>query len=111
MSEGPIPVIVVGAGQAGLATSRELTKAGVEHIVLERDQDRGDLARPLGQLLPGTPNWSVQLPGGHYDGPDPDGFMPRDEIVSYLERYAAGAPVRENVSVDSIEALDSGFVL
>ena len=36
MTEGPIPAIVVGAGQAGLATSRELTKAGVEHVVLER---------------------------------------------------------------------------
>ena len=28
-----------------------------------------------------TPNWSVQLPGHPYDGPDPDGFMPRDELV------------------------------
>ena len=111
VTERPIPVIVVGAGQAGLATSRELTKAGVEHVVLERGR--------IGQTWRGrwdsfclvTPNWSVQLPDGHYDGPDPDGFMPRDEIVSYLERYAAGAPVRENVSVDSIEALDGGFVL
>ena len=111
MTEGPIPVIVVGAGQAGLATSRELTKAGIEHVVLERGR--------IGQTWRGrwdsfclvTPNWSVQLPDGHYDGPDPDGFMLRDEIVSYLERYAAGAPVRERVSVDAIEGLKSGFVL
>ena len=111
MTEQPIPVIVVGAGQAGLATSCELTKAGIEHVVLERGR--------IGQTWRGrwdsfclvTPNWSVQLPDGHYDGADPDGFMPRDEIVSYLERYAAGAPVRESVSVDSIEALDGGFVL
>jgi putative flavoprotein involved in K+ transport len=29
-------VIIVGGGQAGLATSRELAKVGVEHVVLER---------------------------------------------------------------------------
>ena len=29
-------VAVVGGGQAGLATSRELTKAGLEQVVLER---------------------------------------------------------------------------
>ena len=106
-------MIVVGAGQAGLATSRELTKAGVEHVVLERGR--------IGQTWRGrwdsfclvTPNWSVQLPGGQYDGPDPDGFMGRDEIVGYLERYAADvrAPVRENVSVESIETRDGAFVL
>ena len=75
MTERPIPVIVVGAGQAGLATSCELTKAGIEHVVLERGR--------IGQTWRGrwdsfclvTPNWSVQLPDGHYDGPDPDGFM------------------------------------
>ena len=48
-----------------------------------------------------TPNWSVRLPGNHYAGDDPDGFMPRDEMVEFLERYAAGfdAPVREGVGV------------
>ena len=33
-----------------------------------------------------TPNWTVQLPGGRYDGDDPDGFMPRDDVVDHLER-------------------------
>jgi putative flavoprotein involved in K+ transport len=61
-----------------------------------------------------TPNWSVQLPGHHYDGDDPDGFMPRDEIVRYLERYAtgSGAPVREGVEVISLHRRpDGGFRL
>jgi len=31
-----------------------------------------------------TPNWSVQLPDGAHDGADPDGFMPRDHVVTYL---------------------------
>ena len=32
----PVDVVIVGAGQAGLAVSRELTQAGVAHVVLER---------------------------------------------------------------------------
>ena len=34
-----------------------------------------------------TPNWSLRMPGAKYDGPDPDGFMPRDEVVAYFDRY------------------------
>ena len=105
-----IDTVVVGGGQAGLAASRELTQAGVEHVVLERGR--------VGQTWRGrwdsfclvTPNWSVQLPGHHYDGDDPDGFMPRDEIVAYLERYAAAveAPVREGVEAMSLRRLRDG---
>jgi putative flavoprotein involved in K+ transport len=109
-----IETVVVGGGQAGLSVSHELTQAGVDHVVLERDR--------VGQTWRGrwdsfclvTPNWSVQLPGYHYDGDDRDGFMPRDEIVGYLERYAAaaGAPVREGVEATSLRRLpDGGFLL
>jgi glycine/D-amino acid oxidase-like deaminating enzyme len=110
-----IAVAVVGGGQAGLAISHELVRERVDHVVLERGRlgqtwrDRWDTFCLV------TPNWSVQLPGRHYDGADPDGFMPRDEVVAYLERYAAGfgAPVREGVDVRSIERRrgDDGFVL
>ncbi len=108
-----VGVAVVGGGQAGLAVSTELAGLGIEHVVLERGR--------IGQTWRGrwdsfclvTPNWSVQLPGFAYDGPDPDGYMARDEIVAYLERYASkGAlPVREGVDVHSISAADGGFSL
>jgi putative flavoprotein involved in K+ transport len=107
-------VVVVGAGQAGLAVSFELTRAGVAHVVLERGR--------VGQTWRGrwesfclvTPNWFVQLPGHPYDGDDPDGFMPRDEIARHLERYAAkfGAPVQEGVEVTTVQpGPDGGFLL
>jgi putative flavoprotein involved in K+ transport len=106
-------VVVIGAGQAGLAVSYELTRAGVLHIVLERGR--------IGQTWRGrwdsfclvTPNWTVQLPGGGYDRDDPNGFMPRDEIVEFLERYAArfDAPVRGGVAVTSLRRANGGFVL
>jgi glycine/D-amino acid oxidase-like deaminating enzyme len=102
--------VVVGGGQAGLVASRELSERGVDHVVLERSRigqawrDRWD------SFCLVTPNWSVQLPGYPYDGDDPDGFMPRDEIVSYLERYAAAAdaPVREGTEVVSLEPETGG---
>jgi putative flavoprotein involved in K+ transport len=108
-----IDVVVVGGGQAGLAVSYELTQGGVAHVVLEKGR--------VGQTWRGlwhsfclmAPNWIVQLPGHPYDGDDSDGFMARDEVVAYLERYAAGfqAPVREGVDVTAIQRDDGGFLL
>ena len=108
-----VAVVVVGAGQAGLATSCELTRAGVQHVVLERGRIGQTWRDRWDSFCLVTPNWSVQLPDGHYDGPDPDGFMSRDELVRFFERYAAkvAAPVRENVEVTSIGSGDDGFVV
>jgi putative flavoprotein involved in K+ transport len=107
------PVVVIGAGQAGLAVSHELSEHGVDHVVLERRQvgqswrDRWDSFRLV------TPNWTMSLPGSCYAGEDPEGFVSRDEIVGYLERYAAGfgAPVHEGVGVDGLEPGSTGRFL
>jgi putative flavoprotein involved in K+ transport len=97
-------VVVVGAGQAGLAVSCELTRAGVPHAVLEKGRVGETWRGRWDSFCLVTPNWSVQLPDHPYDGDDPDGFMPRDEIVAYLERYASAvqAPVREGVEVTAL---------
>lgn len=61
-----------------------------------------------------TPNWTMSLPGCAYAGDDPEGFVPRDEVVGYLERYASSfaTPVQEGVAVDSLEpGARGGFVL
>jgi choline dehydrogenase-like flavoprotein len=100
-SAGRVEVAVLGAGQAGLSLSHELTEAGVEHVVLERGRvgqawrDRWD------SFCLVIPNWTVQLPGGRYQGGEPDGFMPRDDIVAHLDRYALSfrAPAHEGISV------------
>ena len=104
-------VVIVGAGQAGLSVSHELTQAGVEHVVLESGRVGETWRGRWDSFCLVTPNWSCLLPGHHYDGDDPDGFMPRDEMVAYLERYAAGAPVREGVTVTSLDPADDGFRL
>ena len=109
-----VEVIVVGGGQAGLAVSHELGALGVEHLVLERGRVGQTWRDRWDSFCLVTPNSTVQLPGGGYAGDDPDGFMPRDEIVRHLEEYAASfaAPVREGVDVTGLEAAaEGGFKL
>jgi putative flavoprotein involved in K+ transport len=105
-----VGTVVVGGGQAGLSVSRELTERGVEHVVLERGRVGETWRDRWDSFCLVTPNWSVQLPGGSYDGDEPDGFMPRDNVVDHLERYAAGfgAPVREGVEVTSLRPRPAG---
>ena len=102
---GQIDTVVIGAGQAGLATSYHLTRAGREHIVLER----GDVAdtwrtkRWDGFYL-NTPKWTQALPGHEYTGPEPDAFASLEETIAYLDEYAASfaAPVRTGVEATSL---------
>src|SRR5215208_4040758 len=110
---GRAETVVVGGGQAGLSVSHELTAAGVPHVVLERGRVGETWRGRWDSFCLVTPNWSVQLPGHHYDGNDPDGFMPRDEIVAYLEGYAEsfGAPVREAVEVTALRPRSGGGLL
>src|SRR5262249_44095647 len=111
--EGDAEVVVVGAGQAGLAVSHELSRARVEHVVLEKDRVGATWRRRWDSFCLVTPNWSVLLPGHPYDGGDPDGFMSREEVVGYLERYTRGfrAPVHEGIEVTSLRPLSGHFAL
>jgi putative flavoprotein involved in K+ transport len=105
--------IVIGAGQAGLSVSHELLAAGIDHVVLERAEVGASWARLWDSFRLNTPNWSIDLPGRPYDGADPDGFMSRDEIVSFLRAYrdADAAEVHEGVEVSSLIPDEDGFAL
>lgn len=105
-----VNVAIVGAGQAGLSLSYELTHAAIEHVVLERGSVGESWLRRWDSFRLVVPNWTVHLPGARYDGDDPDGFMPKAEIVSYLSGYARSfsAPIRTGVEVTAIEPLDDG---
>jgi putative flavoprotein involved in K+ transport len=106
-----VETIIVGAGQAGLALSRFLTRAGHEHVLLERgrvgERWRSERWDSLCLL---TPNWLNDLPGSKPHA-DPDGFLGRSEFVDYLARYARSfdAPVQERVSVLEVRRSGTRF--
>ncbi len=110
-----VPVAVVGGGQAGLSVSWHLTEAGIEHVVLEAATAAHEWADTRwDNFTLVTPNWHCRLPGYAYDGPDPDGFMTRDEVVAWLGGYAAtfGPPLVEHTRVTRLaEREGGGFVL
>jgi putative flavoprotein involved in K+ transport len=102
-----IDTLVVGAGQAGLATSYWLTQSGVEHVVVDRrDELGGAWLDRWDSFCLVAPNFTLLLPGMPYDGPDPDGFMARDEVVAHIRRYArtVEAPLRLGVGVKRLAA-------
>ncbi|MEV4458421.1 MSMEG_0569 family flavin-dependent oxidoreductase [Microbispora sp. NPDC049633] len=105
------PVAVVGGGQAGLSVSHCLGRRGIEHVVIEaRRVGHEWRERRWDSFCLVTPNWQCDLPGFPYRGPDPDGFMVREEIVRYLEEYAAsfGPPLAEGVRVTRLRRAASG---
>jgi putative flavoprotein involved in K+ transport len=109
-----VDVAIIGAGQAGLATSWHLKQAGVDHVVLEAGRvaetwrtRRWDSFRLV------TPNRFVRLPGAEYDGPDPDGFISLAELIDHLQSWSNSfdAPVEENTTVTSLDAGNGSFRL
>lgn len=107
-----VPVVIVGAGQAGMSASYYLCRAGIDHVVLERHQrfhawkeDRWD------SFCLVTPNWQCKLPDFPYCGDDPTGFMLKQEIIDYVEAFARSfdTPLHEGVTVTRVEKTGSLF--
>ncbi|MVM28515.1 MSMEG_0569 family flavin-dependent oxidoreductase [Spirosoma sp. HMF4905] len=109
-------VIVIGAGQAGLSMSYLLKQQGIDHVVFEKKRI-SDSWRSYrwDTFCLVTPNWQCNLPGYSYSGNDPYGFMVKDEIVDFLEGYAASfnPPVKEGVEVLAVskEPLTDSFTV
>lgn len=107
-----VDVVVVGAGQAGLAVSYYLRAFGVEHVVLERGRvgESWRSARWDSFTLV-TPNWMNRLPGYGVAAGAAREFLPRDTVVSLLDGFARGLPVQTGTEVLSLQAGDSGYDL
>ncbi len=98
-------VVVIGGGQAGLSMSYFLKQGSIDHVVLEKERiAHAWRTQRWDTFCLVTPNWQCKLPGFHYSGEEPNGFMPKDEIVAYVENYARhfDAPVTEDVRVNKL---------
>lgn len=105
MSSQEIEVLVVGAGQAGVAMSAHLTERGIAHLVLERGRigERWRSER-WDSLVANGPAWHDRFPGLEFDDVDPDGFAPKERVADYFAEYAemTGSPIRTGVEVLSV---------
>ena len=114
MAPEQFEVVVVGAGQAGVAMSEHLTIAGISHVVLERDRiaERWRSER-WDSLVANGPAWHDRFPNLEFEGYDPDAFVPKEAVADYFVAYAEkfNAPIRTGVDVKSVTRLpiDSGF--
>jgi putative flavoprotein involved in K+ transport len=105
-----IDTVIVGAGQAGLVTARELRMRGRECIVLDREERVGDGWRHhYDSLRLYTDGRRTSLPGLPFPG-DPHVCPGKDELADYLERYAAhfALPVRLRTSVSGVDRAGHG---
>jgi cation diffusion facilitator CzcD-associated flavoprotein CzcO len=105
------PVLIIGAGAAGLAVAAELRRAGVQSQILERGHAVGASWRShYDRLALNTCRWFSKLSREPF--PKDVGVFPtRDEWVRYLESYAERheVQVRYGVRVDRIDPCDSGW--
>jgi putative flavoprotein involved in K+ transport len=94
-----LQAVVVGGGQAGLATAYELAGRGLSPVVLEAEERIGEQwRRRWDSLRLFTPARYDGLPGSEFPAP-PASFPTKDQMADYLEAYtrSAGLPVRTGV--------------
>ncbi|AQS85304.1 MAG: NAD(P)/FAD-dependent oxidoreductase [Acetobacter aceti] len=105
MSVEKTEVLVVGAGQAGIAMSEHLRSYGIPHIVLERNRvaERWRSCR-WDSLVANGPAWHDRFPGLDFSEDGPDDFVPKERVADYLAAYAQKieAPVRCGVEVRDV---------
>src|SRR5690606_25907964 len=94
----PHHVLIVGAGQSGLAAAYAALEQGLRPVLLEAsDRAAGSWPRYYDSLTLFSPARYSALPGLPFDG-DPERYPHRDEVVAYLTRYADWKSTRLNSS-------------
>ncbi|HSS39647.1 MAG TPA: NAD(P)/FAD-dependent oxidoreductase [Polyangia bacterium] len=101
------PVVVVGAGPAGLGTAACLARAGIEHVLLEAAPTvAASWRRHYDRLHLHTPKGISALPFVPYPRAAPR-YPSRDDVIDYLERYVSAVGLRPSLGepVTAIAAL------
>lgn len=108
------PVIIIGAGQSGMAAATALRSRGLRPMILEASQNcAGSWPQYYDSLYLFSPARFSAMPGLAFPG-DPDRYPHRDEVVAYLESYAAqldDVEVRTGTRVTAVATEGPGFTV
>src|SRR5687767_8602859 len=105
--------VIIGGGQAGLATGYHLTKRHLPFVILDANERIGDAWRKRWDSLRlFTPARYDGLQGWRFPAPA-FSFPNKDEVADYLEAYAArfDLPVRTGVRVDGLSREADRYVV
>jgi putative flavoprotein involved in K+ transport len=108
-----VETVVIGAGQAGLATGYHLARRGREFVILDAGRRVGDNWRSHWDTLRLlTPARVASLPGMRFPAP-PASYPTKDQMADFLETYAAtfDLPVRTGVRVTRLTRHDGKYLV
>ena len=106
-------VLVIGAGQSGLAIGRQLQQRGRTFLIVDAEPETGHVWRSRWDSLTlFTAARYSGLPGLPFPG-DPDSYPTKDAVVQYLRRYATtfDLPIRHNTLVTRVTRDGAGFTV
>jgi putative flavoprotein involved in K+ transport len=112
-SDERVETVVIGAGQAGLATGYYLAKFGRQFTIVDSVDRVGDNWRcHWDSLRLYSPAKVSSLPGMRFPAPAMS-FPTKDEMADYLEAYAAkfDLPVRTSQRVQRLSRTDGGYLV
>jgi putative flavoprotein involved in K+ transport len=108
-----VETVVIGAGQAGLATGYHLARRGRDFVILDAVERVGDNWRcHWDSLRLYSPARAAALPGMRFPAP-PASYPTKDEMADFLETYASTfqLPVRTGVRVRRLSFQDGKYLV
>ena len=116
-SKETLPIVIIGAGIAGLCISFYLNKKNIPHIIIEKGkagntwiEERWDNFHLV------NPNWAMKIPefgfeSDHFPSKDPNGFLNKKEIVNYIQSFARylNSEIYENENVIKISKNNNSY--
>ncbi len=114
-----IPVAVIGAGIAGLATSYYLKKRNIDHIIVERGEVANTwINERWDNFYLVNPNWAIKIPefgfgSSQFPSKNPDDFLSKNQTIELIKSYSKfiGSKIFENESVKSIKKYKNKYRL
>lgn len=114
-----IPVAVIGAGIAGLATSYYLKKRNIDHIIVERGEVANTwINERWDNFYLVNPNWAIKIPEfgfgtSQFPSKNPDDFLSKNQTIELIKSYSKfiGSKIFENESVNIIEKYKNKYRL